>query len=274
MFNFSACDNLKNEIYMNPLEKENSLLASEDTYHCFFEDRSDFEFPVFCEEDSRFDLNEVCPYEIALINNSGEPQEVLSIPMLLIVQLNIELDDDNRSMDVQFRTIEPEVHITKEPVTKVTSDVSQIEEEEKEELHKEFSDRIDVVLKKLLRGFRRYYIDGFYKLTNYKGLKKLNLSNEFYISCLKNYAAQEFSGNDDSQLVNFLEKLISHNRNMPKEKLLEVLYKFNFKKLKMFVENSQVRFLLNHYIDSIDMTKTSKAEKLGFEMIVRECNKN
>jgi hypothetical protein len=48
-----------------------------------------------------------------------------------------------------------------ESVIELTSQISVFEEEEIPQI--ESCDRIDVVLKKVLRSFRRYYIDGFNK---------------------------------------------------------------------------------------------------------------
>lgn len=129
------------------------------------------------------------------------------------------------------------------------------------------------MLKRVLRGFRRFYVEGFHECTNYRNLKKSNLASNFYNLCLTKYINAEFPIADDSQLVSLLERLIATNRNMPKDKLFEVLFKFNNKKLRILVANSQVRFLLIHYIESIDISVASVAEKLGIELITRECNK-
>jgi hypothetical protein len=256
---------------MNISEIENKLIASDDSYHCFFDSRSEFEFPVFNEKNNDLDSNEVCPYEIWLINICDQSEKVLSATAPPSHDLNADLKNGNLiKMNEKFQIIEPEIESNEEIEIELASQISLYVEEE--DSQNEFCDRIDVVLKKVLRGFRRYYMHGFHEWTNYRNLKKSNLSKEFYTSCLTKYIDIEFNIHDNDKLENILERLIATNRKMPKDKLFEVLFKFNFKELKILAENSQIRFLFNHYIETIDMETIGKAEKLGLDLIIKECN--
>ena len=54
-----------------------------------------------------------------------------------------------------------------------------------------FSCRADVIYKKILRDFRRYYINDFQEITNFKNCKK-GQGREFIIRCLEEYSLKRF----------------------------------------------------------------------------------
>jgi superfamily I DNA and/or RNA helicase len=91
----------------------------------------------------------------------GQPKQASSLNLPFVEKLNKSPDYDKNIESKHLQIVNPEKQISNKIRIDLTYQFPVVEEETIPQ--KEFCDRIDVVLKKVLRGFRRYYIDSFHE---------------------------------------------------------------------------------------------------------------
>lgn len=150
-----------------------------------------------------------------------------------------------------------------------------------------FSCRADVIYKKILRDFRRYYINDFQEVTHFKNCK--NKGREFVIRCLEQYSQKRFGKfANRNQVIFALGSLIApaeltranigRYKKPRKEvnKIHDTLYKFSITKVDKLLDDKSVAFLLEHFIlnssvreDLIGLSEVSaKSYETAFNMIL------
>lgn len=152
-----------------------------------------------------------------------------------------------------------------------------------------FSCRADVIYKKILRDFRRYYMNDFMERTNFRNIRR-GKSKEFIVQWLKNYCKDQFGQtvSDVDEVVFALGTLVAPSelsrtsvgkvKKSRKEinKIHDTLYKFSITKVDKLLEDKYVAFLLKHFIlnsgwkeELISMSEVSaKSYETAFNMIL------
>lgn len=139
-----------------------------------------------------------------------------------------------------------------------------------------FTCRADVIYKKILRDFRRYFVNNFNEVTQYKFHRKTK-PKDFLLKCLREYCSVTFSEciPDFEEVVlalgtlvapNELNKSLSSNHKMPKKevnRIHDTLYKFSITKVDNLLEDRHVMFLLKHFI----LTSNCREELIGLSEI-------
>lgn len=134
--------------------------------------------------------------------------------------------------------------------------------------------RKDLVMKKVLRGMKRYYWKGFNSLTKYQKKKNNSVHCDFYISCLKKYINYEFQMETSDGLISVFEDLFRKNKLKPDGSLNEVhslLYKYRDKKLKIMTKNSDFRNIILNYYDKAGASLLTNDEESGLDIAFDEC---
>jgi len=126
---------------------------------------------------------------------------------------------------------------------------------------KKFGDRPDVIYKTILRSFKKYYLNDFNEVTDYKKKKRRNLHHDYLIEMTANYVNEKFTNCPYDDLNLFIaalvqqkipESLENNERLMELSKTVsEVLYRFNKSKMTHLLLYQEFSFLLKKFL-SID----------------------
>jgi hypothetical protein len=140
--------------------------------------------------------------------------------------------------------------------------------------HNGLTQRKDIVLKKVLRDIRGYYIKNFNELTKYNIRKKYSFERDSYIKCLSTYVNYEFGISDGGEIVYVLEKLFNYIETRafhPSNDIHDALYNFTNHKLQILTGNASVRFLISHYDKNINKSNFTNDQRIGLLMVLEEC---
>ena len=154
-----------------------------------------------------------------------------------------------------------------------------------------FAWRADVIYKKILRDFRRYFINDFKDKTGFKDTKSDSLDAKAY-ELLEIYVNNVF-GKDLSfreEIIFTLGTLIfsnfktSNSKGWPEikevNKIHDTLYKFSITKVDRLLEDRSVGFLLKYFISDEDNKRAiiesskvcEKSYQTAFDLIERRVN--
>ena len=131
-----------------------------------------------------------------------------------------------------------------------------------------FACRADVIYKKILRDFRRYYINNFNEITGYKDSKR-GKGKEFALQLLYKYVdtvfGQDMKNKDDivftlGSLIfpnNFCKTSLGKKKKSKKEisKIHDTLYKFSISKVDKLLEDKYVGYLMHYFLDQTENTR-------------------
>lgn len=136
-----------------------------------------------------------------------------------------------------------------------------------------FIQRKDVVLKKLLRKMRGYYLKNFKVVTKYYQKKRDTNEKDFYTCCLSQYVNHEFGILDNEELVEVLRKLFNSEETRiyyPSSDIHNALYSFSYANFLKFIQDPLVRFIISHYDKVADKCNFTNDQNLGLKSIMEE----
>lgn len=129
--------------------------------------------------------------------------------------------------------------------------------------HKRFGDRPDVIYKTILRSFKKYYLNDFNEVTDYKKRKRRIANQAFLIDMTEHYVKQKFSENPFSDLGLFIAALVQpklpealdNNERLQElsRAVCEVLYRFNKSKMNSLLCYPQFSFMLKKFLSIPDL---------------------
>lgn len=142
-----------------------------------------------------------------------------------------------------------------------------------------FACRADVIYKKILRDFRRYYINSFNETTGYKESKR-GKGKEFSLQMLYKYVdnvfGEDLKNKEDITFTlgslifpnNFSKTSLGKKKKSKKEicKIHDTLYKFSISKVDKLFEDKYVGFLMYHFLNQ----PTNTNELIGLSKISEE----
>lgn len=128
---------------------------------------------------------------------------------------------------------------------------------------KRFGDRPDVIYKTILRSFKKYYLNDFNEVTDYKKRKRRIANQAFLIDMTEHYVRQKFSDSPFSDLGLFIAALVQpklpealdNNERLQElsKAVCEVLYRFNKSKMNSLLRYPQFAYMLKNFLSIPDL---------------------
>jgi hypothetical protein len=278
MSNFNIGD------YDDSFNKDQLLFSNEDPEENFFHDDSQNWLFLQTDQDSLFNvppsnIEEQLDFNEMVRNNderaddlSGvERDERISKSDVSIFGNYVDINSHSSSPNFDYaQNQDLEVVILTNDITPVI----QVTPLGRRSENNGLTQRKDIVLKKVLRDIRGYYIKNFNELTKYNIRKKYSFERDSYIKCLSTYVIHEFGISDSGELVDILEKLFNYietRASYPINDIHDALYNFTCHKLQILTENTSVRFLILHYDKNINKSNFTNDQKIGLQMVLEEC---
>ena len=123
---------------------------------------------------------------------------------------------------------------------------------------RKFGDRPDVIYKTILRSFKKYYLNEFNEVTDYKKKKRRVTNQTFLLDMTDKYASHKFPDSPYQDLGLFIAALVqpklpealdSHTRLQELSRTVcEVLYRFNKSKMNALLSYPQFSFILKQFL--------------------------
>ena len=175
-----------------------------------------------------------------------------------LVGLN-ERESSENSDNIKSRKKRNKMSFTMKRITSITNKASYLKKQD--EKLSSFVCRADVIYKKILRDFRRYFINDFKEKTGYKDSRPDKLNRDM-TQLIENYIDMIFGKGlkFKDEIVQTLGSLIFPHQNfwIPSEKKVkskkevnkihDTLYKFSITKVDRLLEDSSVCFLFKHFV--------------------------
>ena len=128
---------------------------------------------------------------------------------------------------------------------------------------KKFGDRPDVIYKTILRSFKKFYLNDFNEVTDYKKKKRRMAHQADLIEMAELYVKEKFSDSPYSDLSYFIAALVQPKipegltwngrlRELSKT-VCEVLYKFNKTKMNNLLLYPQFSYMLKKFLSIDDL---------------------
>lgn len=157
---------------------------------------------------------------------------------------------------------------------------------------RKFGDRPDVIYKTILRSFKKYYLNEFNEVTDYKKKKRRVANQAFLLDMTEKYASQKFLDSPFQDLGLFIAALVqpklpealgNHAKLQElSQTVCEVLYRFNKSKMNALLSFPQFSYILKQFLGIDDLfefigdksTAPQAAENLKAQVdfLVEQCD--